>query len=245
QFYSSGPIDVPLQAGTFYLIGCGWQTPVVALDDGGSTGLPAQVSFGEVVSRGGGVVFPPPANTNVSGSGTQIATVAVETSTPATAQVIDMGSGTVAPLGSENVDIQADALGLGSVAGVLQITHDAAGSPTDVPVTVDVTDGAVDSPVIGPPVPLALALHPPVPNPFRQVTTIRYDLPRPGSVHLAVYDVTGRLVKTLVDRNEDAGFRSVAWDGKDSGGQRVSSGVFFYTLKTAEQSVRRKVVLLR
>jgi hypothetical protein len=246
QFFSSGPIDVPLQAGNFYLIGCGWSSAVVTFDDAGGTGLPAAVSFGQVTSRAGGVVFPPPATSNVGGTGSQVTSMAVETSTPATAQLLSATAGSVPPLGSVLVDIQANAsAALGMVAGSLQITHNAAGSPGSVPITIDVNNGAVDSPVLGPPVPLALALHPPVPNPFRRVTTIRYDLPRPGAVHLAVYDVTGRLVRTLVDRVEEAGFRSVVWDGKDTGGQRVSSGVFFYALETAEGSVRRKVVLLR
>jgi hypothetical protein len=112
-----------------------------------------------------------------------------------------------------------------------------------VPITITV-DGAVDAPPVVA-VPTRLHLHPSTPNPFGDRTEIRFDLPRPGPVALKVFDVAGRLVRTLVDGEEPAGFRAVSWDGTDDGGARVSAGVYFYTLETAGESFRRKMVRLR
>jgi hypothetical protein len=68
------------------------------------------------------------------------------------------------------------------------------------------------------------------PNPFNPTTTIRYDIGTPGPVTLEVYDVEGRLVRTLIDRHHDAGAGAAFWDGKDHRGADVSSGIYFYQL---------------
>jgi len=81
------------------------------------------------------------------------------------------------------------------------------------------------------------------PNPFTSHTAIRYSLPIESNVSLLIYDASGRLVKTF---NAISGSRSakseVIWDGKDNNGIEVKSGVYFYTLKTADKSVTRKII---
>ncbi len=74
------------------------------------------------------------------------------------------------------------------------------------------------------------------PNPFGRSTTISYTLPsavggRLTAVNLSVYDVSGRLVRTLVDGDNKPGFYSVTWDGRDSSGSAVANGVYFYRLE--------------
>ncbi|HMI32210.1 MAG TPA: PKD domain-containing protein, partial [Candidatus Limnocylindrales bacterium] len=83
------------------------------------------------------------------------------------------------------------------------------------------------------------------PNPFNPNTTISFELSRPGSVRLHIYDVSGRLVKTLADGFMGEGAHSVAWDGTARNGSRVSSGVYFYVLDTPERSVKSQLVMMR
>jgi hypothetical protein len=83
------------------------------------------------------------------------------------------------------------------------------------------------------------------PNPFNPSTTITYTLHEPGVVTLAVYDVSGRLVRTLVNNEyRQAGERSVLWYGRDNRGRRVASGVYFYRLKVGREAISRKMVLV-
>ncbi len=85
------------------------------------------------------------------------------------------------------------------------------------------------------------------PNPCRGFATIDFRVESRTRVHLGVYDVTGQLVRTLVDEeNWDHGFgRSAFWDGRDDEGKTVSSGVYFYRLVAGEFSQTRKMVLIR
>jgi hypothetical protein len=83
------------------------------------------------------------------------------------------------------------------------------------------------------------------PNPFNPSTNIRYRLGAPGQVTLRVYDIRGRLVRTLVDDARDAGPHSVLWDGRDDGGTRVASGLYFYRLDAGAVVESRKMVLVQ
>ena len=95
-------------------------------------------------------------------------------------------------------------------------------------------------------VPRQTALFQNVPNPFNPATTIRFDLATDGPVALRIYDVAGRLVRTLIDAPLPAGFgKSATWDGLDAAGNRASSGVYFYRLEAAGQSQTRKMVVMK
>ena len=87
-------------------------------------------------------------------------------------------------------------------------------------------------------------LHQNHPNPFNPSTTIRYDLTATTRVTLDVLDVTGRLVATLVDGVQSPGPHQAVWDGLGFGGRRVSSGVYFYRLRTPEFSQSAKMTLV-
>ena len=88
-----------------------------------------------------------------------------------------------------------------------------------------------------------------VPNPFNPVTRIEFDLARDGLVSLKVYDVAGRLVRTLIDapltRGRYTGEKATVWDGLGSSGERVSSGIYFYQLNAPGYLATRKMVLLK
>lgn len=79
--------------------------------------------------------------------------------------------------------------------------------------------------------PTALALHAGRPNPFNPRTTIGYDLPASGPARLAVFDLAGRLVRTLVDENMPQGSHEAVWDGCDRTGREVGSGAYLVRLE--------------
>jgi hypothetical protein len=89
-----------------------------------------------------------------------------------------------------------------------------------------------------------LLLHPALPNPFASRTTIGYSVPGNGavSVELAVYDVRGRLVRTLHRGLQDPGEHQAVWDGRSDDGRRTGGGVYFYRLRTPEGATTRKLV---
>ena len=67
---------------------------------------------------------------------------------------------------------------------------------------------------------------------------------RPGSARLAIYDVSGRLVRTLVDRHLDVGRHEYRWDGRDGRGRSASAGVYLYRLTTPDGDLTRRMVLV-
>jgi hypothetical protein len=84
------------------------------------------------------------------------------------------------------------------------------------------------------------------PNPFNPGTTIQFEVPAgPEGVALRIYDVSGRLVRTLVDKSLPAGTRSVYWNGRDDAGQSVASGVYYYELVVGDQRQSRRMLLLK
>jgi hypothetical protein len=115
--------------------------------------------------------------------------------------------------------------------------------PMDCQQTPDPTDSG-DQDVVA--TPAHSALHQNTPNPFNPVTTVSFDLARDGHVSLRVYDVTGRLVRTLVDDPTTAGYnRQVTWNGLDDAGKRVPSGIYFYRMVAPDRRVSRKMILLK
>ena len=84
------------------------------------------------------------------------------------------------------------------------------------------------------------------PNPFNPSTTVNYEVPAAARVDLSVYDVSGRLVRTLVaSGSHDPGRFSVAWDGNDDGGAPTATGVYFARLTVDSDAVASKMVLLK
>ncbi|NIO29693.1 MAG: T9SS type A sorting domain-containing protein [Candidatus Latescibacteria bacterium] len=93
--------------------------------------------------------------------------------------------------------------------------------------------------------PATLELFQNYPNPFNPVTSIRFSLPEAQKVTLKVYDITGRHVITLVDGINSRGLQTIKWDAKNSAGQPVSSGIYYYQLQAGKQRLARKMVLIR
>lgn len=83
------------------------------------------------------------------------------------------------------------------------------------------------------------------PNPFNSSTNISFTLPEAGHVKLDVYDIAGRLVTTLVDPDAHAGHNTVIWNGTDQSGRPISSGIYFYTLRSGNDLKSRRMLLLK
>ncbi len=96
-----------------------------------------------------------------------------------------------------------------------------------------------------PAAPAAFLLHAAYPNPFNPRTQLRFDLPRAGRVALRIYDVRGRLVRTLVDEVLPAAVHQRSWDGTDTDGRRVASGVYYARLNGPDGVATRKLLLLK
>ncbi|MBN2564362.1 MAG: nuclear transport factor 2 family protein [Candidatus Eisenbacteria bacterium] len=145
-------------------------------------------------------------------------------------------------------DIMAGILGLDEAIGAFRTFYRCAVDPTfDCPLgmaTAGPEDGAIgeeDRSLHG-----AFGLRQNVPNPFNPTTTIAFEVPDGGAqVSLQIYDVSGRLVRTLVDGYEPSGTRTVIWDGKDDEGQPVAGGIYFSRMKAPEFSDTTKMILLK
>jgi len=83
------------------------------------------------------------------------------------------------------------------------------------------------------------------PNPVAQKATISFQTAKAGRVSLTVYNMLGQKIKILVDQWHPAGSYSVQWDGRDQQGHNVSSGIYFYELKTEETQITKKLVLAK
>jgi len=91
----------------------------------------------------------------------------------------------------------------------------------------------------------ALVLAPSIPNPVASTTLLRFELARAGRTELAVFDVGGRHVRTLVDGELGPGLHKAVWDARDSEGRLQGSGIYFYRLTSAGKTVTQRLTLLR
>ncbi len=93
--------------------------------------------------------------------------------------------------------------------------------------------------------PAAFSLAQNHPNPFNPETQITYALPEGSKVTLVIFNILGQRVRTLVDEQQDPGYKTVTWDGKDEKGHEVASGIYFYRLKAGDYGQVKKMVVLK
>ena len=78
---------------------------------------------------------------------------------------------------------------------------------------------------------IKLALFPNYPNPFNPTTIISFSIPKESKVDITMYNINGQKVKTIAKDEFEKGFHKLIWNGKDSSGKEVGSGIYFYKLK--------------
>ena len=83
------------------------------------------------------------------------------------------------------------------------------------------------------------------PNPFNPITTLEYDLPEDAVVNITIYDMMGRVVNTLVNGSQTAGYKSIQWDATNNLGDPVAAGLYIYTIQASEFRQTKKMVLLK
>jgi len=115
---------------------------------------------------------------------------------------------------------------------------------TDQPVEVP-EPGLLSIDPVYPELPTVFTLNQNYPNPFNPETEIKYSIPRPGDVALTIYDLRGHHVESLVNAYQEAGWHRLRWNGRNSAGGRVGSGVYFYRLESGGEAKTRKLVILR
>jgi len=94
-------------------------------------------------------------------------------------------------------------------------------------------------------IPVVFALHQNYPNPFNPVTSLRYDLPEDGLVNITIYDMMGRVVNTLINDSQNAGYKSIQWNATNDRNEPVSAGLYIYTIQAGEFRKTKKMVLLK
>ena len=120
---------------------------------------------------------------------------------------------------------------------MVQVSSECGLTDLDPPVTFDLGDQAQE--------PTSFALGGSYPNPFTDQTTIAFTLPESASVRLAVYDIMGRRVASLVDQQMSPGTHRVTWSGHAEDGRRLSSGAYFYRLRAGDSVTTRRLTILR
>ncbi|NIR71236.1 MAG: T9SS type A sorting domain-containing protein [Phycisphaerae bacterium] len=116
---------------------------------------------------------------------------------------------------------------------------------TNQPVTANDWEFVTAETVQEEPVPEEFGLEQNYPNPFNPATTISYQLPQAEKVSIVIYDLIGRQVRELINRNQEAGVHSVKWDGRDQARQTVAAGVYIYKITAGQFSQVRKMVLVK
>jgi hypothetical protein len=96
-----------------------------------------------------------------------------------------------------------------------------------------------------PQIPVEFGLEQNFPNPFNPTTQIGYMLEKDGLVELSVYNVMGQKIRTLVSGHRQAGMYKIMWDGRDEQGNPVDSGVYLYQLRTKDNVVTKRMVLVK
>jgi hypothetical protein len=93
--------------------------------------------------------------------------------------------------------------------------------------------------------PAVMALMQNYPNPFNPSTTIEYQIAKKGNIEVSIYDLNGRLVKTVQNGLQYPGSYSLSWDGKSENGGTVSSGMYFYQVKSEGIQLVRKMMMVK
>ncbi|MCK5051913.1 MAG: T9SS type A sorting domain-containing protein [Candidatus Cloacimonetes bacterium] len=158
---------------------------------------------------------------------------------------VDPVSGTLQAGASENIELTFDTtdMTIGDYSVDLLINDDR--EETIVPISLTVTGTNTHNDIVD----AETKLLGNYPNPFNPETTIRYNLKNNSAVTIEIYNTKGQLVRTLVNSFQEAGMHSTVWNGKDTNGRNVSSGIYFSTFDANDEegdyTSVKKIILLK
>jgi len=95
------------------------------------------------------------------------------------------------------------------------------------------------------PVPSAFSLSQNYPNPFNSTTNLKYSLAKDTEVSLKIYNMLGKEIRTLVNEKQTSGYHAIQWDGTNNFGQKVTSGIYFYTFKADGVTKTKKMIMMK
>ncbi len=143
------------------------------------------------------------------------------------------------------VTLNARASDLSSLEITKAILVDPDARKIPVQIVAEVTRSDEDAAAAKPAIPQEFSLSQNHPNPFNPQTSIRYALPQDAHVRLTIYNVLGQKVARLVDEHQQAGYKTLLWDGKDENGNLLASGVYFYRLDADKFTEVKKMLLVK
>lgn len=111
------------------------------------------------------------------------------------------------------------------------------------PVVLTVSEPDDENPI--PVIPVVTALLDAYPNPFNPITNLQYTVKAAGAVTMDVYNVKGQLIKSFAANHAKAGHFRFVWDGKDTNGREVSSGVYFYRMTSGNYTASKKMIMMK
>ena len=94
-------------------------------------------------------------------------------------------------------------------------------------------------------IPTRYSLGEAYPNPFNPATTISYEIPNDEFVSIDIYNLMGRHIKSLVNMNQNPGYKTIEWNATNNSNQPVSAGMYIYTIQAGEFLATKKMLLLK
>jgi len=159
--------------------------------------------------------------------------------------VVSAGGESVNPLedGTYSIELQS---------GTYDVTATLAGYDTEVIEGIEVEEALATTGIdftlvtgVGNDIIAATKLNSNYPNPFNPVTKISYSVKEPSNVTMEIYNIRGQLVKSLVNEVKETGNYTISWNGIDNSNKSVSSGVYFYKMKTQNYNSTKKMILMK
>ncbi len=159
--------------------------------------------------------------------------------------MVDTARGTVQPGDSIQIEVLFDAAGMNVgnyYANIIIESNDPSNSEVSVSAHMQVAAG---SGIEEAKIPEVFFLKQNYPNPFNSETFIRYGCPKKAKVCIQVFDITGRIINTLIDKEVEAGYHEVKWEGNNRFGRKVANAVYFYRIQAGDFKATKKMIFLQ
>ena len=156
------------------------------------------------------------------------------------------GSYTISGIAPQTYTVYNDRMGFEEPVGTTSSpTYDPSGNPQPSTANFDIVETVTEVAGGVVQIPTEYRLEQNYPNPFNPTTKIAFSIPKTGHVTIAVFNILGQQVATVVDRNFDAGTFTVSWNARNESGVPLATGVYLYRITTSEFSTTRKMILLK